>query len=103
MRKYHSIMAQEPEKPAKNSIAALLDAFVVYCSEHKAPSTVRWFEDYLQDFIDYLKAHGHSPATMRSSKLTPRIVRGWADQRGQSGCMNAESFHREGESNSVGY
>lgn len=84
LRKYHAIMAQAPEKPSSGSIAALLDAFVIYCAEHKSPSTVRWYENYLQDFLDYLKANGHSPATLNPVKLTPRIVRSWADQRGKA-------------------
>jgi hypothetical protein len=40
-------MAQAPEKPSSGSVAALLDAFVVYSAEHKAPATVRWYEDYI--------------------------------------------------------
>jgi site-specific recombinase XerD len=62
----------------------LLDAFVVYCSEEKAPRTVRWYEDYLQDFLDYLKTKGHGPATLPPGDITPKLVRAWADARGKA-------------------
>lgn len=81
-RKYNTLMAERPVKPSASSIATLLDAFVVYSEEHKAASTARWYENYLQDFIDYLKANSHRPATMSPARLTPRIVRVWADERG---------------------
>jgi integrase len=84
LRRYHTIMSEAPEKPSSGSIAALLDAFVVYCAEYKSPSTLRWYEDYLQDFLDYLKSNGHAPGSLAPSRLTPRLVRAWADQRGRA-------------------
>jgi integrase len=82
LQRYHALMAEAPEQPSAGSVAALLDAFVVYCCEHKAPRTVRWYEDYLQDFLDYLKSSGHSPATLPTLHITPKLVRAWIDQRG---------------------
>ena len=82
LRHFHALMAQAPEKASAGSIAALLDAFVVYSAEHKAASTVRWYEDYLQDFLNYLKATGHSPGSLPPGRLTPKLVRAWVDDRG---------------------
>jgi integrase len=84
LRQFHSLMAQTPEKASTGSIAALLDAFLVYSAEHKAESTVRWYTDYLQDFINYLKAAGHSPGSLPPGRLTPKLVRSWVDDRGKA-------------------
>lgn len=80
---FHRLMLQQPAKPSSSSIAALLDAFVVFSAENKAPATAKWYEDYLQEFLDHLTAQGHAPATMPPSRLTPRIVRAWADRPGR--------------------
>jgi integrase len=80
---FHRLMSQVPAKPSAESIAALLDAFVVFSAESKAATTAKWYETYLQDFLDYLTAHGHRPATLSPSRLTPRIVRAWADRPGK--------------------
>jgi site-specific recombinase XerD len=81
-RRFHALLAQAPERPGAGSIAALLDAFILYCEEHKAPKTVRWYTDYLQDFLNYLKAAGHAPGSMNPGKLTPKLVRAWVDAKG---------------------
>ena len=84
LRQFHALMARTPEKAATGSIAALLDAFLVYSAEHKAKSTVQWYQDYLQDFLNFLKAHSHSPGSLPPGRLTPKLVRAWVDERGRA-------------------
>lgn len=82
LQRFHALMASQPKKPTEGSLAALLDAFVVFSEDHKAASTARWYRGYLQDFIDYLRLKRYSPGSLPPEELTPRLVRAWADQRG---------------------
>src|SRR3989304_3510022 len=78
---FYRLMSQVPPKQALDSLAVHLDSFVVYSEEYKATKTVRWYRDYLQDFLDWLKSQGYSPATMHPIRVTPKLVRAWANER----------------------
>jgi len=77
-RKFHELMAERPAASASGSVAELLDAFILYSEETKAPSTVGWYTDYFQDFLDFLPHPGRSLPT----EIKPKTVRDWVDSRG---------------------
>jgi integrase len=79
--RFHELLAKRPTKASPNSVAAILDEFVVYVENHKTAATARWYKDYLQDFLTYLKDHAHSPISMPASGLRPLHVRKWLDDR----------------------
>ena len=68
-------MVKPPEKVSAGTMAEMLDAFVEFSEGTKAPSTARWYSDYLQDFLNYVKAEGHAPGTLPAD-LTPIYVPG---------------------------
>lgn len=84
LRQFHALMAKAPEKPGSGSVAAMLDAFLVFSGEHKAEATVDWYQGYLQDFLDYLKTTRRSPGAMSPEKVKPRLIREWVDERGKA-------------------
>ncbi len=79
--RYYELMASQPKNATDGSVASLLDAFISDCRKSKEPKTTKWYQDYLQDLLDFLVPKGYAPQTMRASKLTPKIVRQWVDAR----------------------
>jgi integrase len=80
-RRYHSMMAQKPAQASRGSVAKLLDDFIIFCEDNRATSTARWYRDFLQDFLNHLKAQGYAPLTMPASDLRPLHVRAWTNTR----------------------
>jgi hypothetical protein len=69
-------------------VAEVLDEFLGWLADQpdKAPRTVRWYEKYLQSFLDSLPDQG-----LLADALAPRHVRDWlkfggADRRTRRGC-----------------
>ncbi|QEG35917.1 tyrosine-type recombinase/integrase [Bythopirellula goksoeyrii] len=81
-QRFHELMASEPKTVTDGSVASLLDAFISDCRKTKAPKTIQWYRNYLQDFLDFLVPKGYSPQSLPASRMTPKIVRQWVDHRG---------------------
>ena len=51
-RRYYQLMTQpRPTKVAADSVLGVIDAFLEWCSKHRAPDTYRWYHDRLQEFV----------------------------------------------------
>ncbi|MEM6434760.1 MAG: tyrosine-type recombinase/integrase [Cyanobacteria bacterium P01_D01_bin.115] len=80
-QRFYDLKAADPGQVPDSSVIALLDAFLQVCEESKAAATLRWYTDYLQDLVDYLKSQRINPSALPAEKLTPRHVRGWINKR----------------------
>ncbi len=74
-RLFHLLMADPPEKKLSgDSVAAILDDFLVWCYENRAQSTAERYEVFLQSFVkDYGK--------IAVSSLHPGHVTDWAGRK----------------------
>ncbi|MEW4569551.1 tyrosine-type recombinase/integrase [Tautonia sp. JC769] len=83
-RLYHELMARPPEEraappaPAADApptlAVAILDAFLEWCKQHKAPRTYAWYRENIQRFVDRI------PATLAVAELKPyHVTRAMAD------------------------
>lgn len=84
LRKFHEIKSRRPAEVSTGSIDAILDKFLTYCKEDKKPTTWRWYRDYLQDFLDYLRSRNVNSTTFPVNDLKVKTVRGWVDERGKA-------------------
>jgi integrase len=82
-REYHRVMLERgredllpapAEEPAVPAAAEVLDEFLGWLKDQpdKAPRTVRWYQNYLQSFLESLPDQA-----IRVTKLAPRHVRDW--------------------------
>lgn len=76
-RRFHQLLSEKPAAATAGSVASLLDSFIIHCEETKSPKTVRWYTDYLQDFLDFLPY----PERAIPSDIRPKDVRSWVDSR----------------------
>lgn len=75
-RKYHEMMARPTAPPppvAADSVAVILDRFLDWVKEHRAPDTFQWYEYRLQKFLDFI------PKGLLVSELKPFHVQEWID------------------------
>jgi integrase len=69
MRRYHELMGRT--KAAAQPVAS--DAFLDWCSKHKAGRTYNWYRDYLESFARTL------PIGLTIARLKPFHVQQWVD------------------------
>ena len=75
-RQYHQLMAQpRPKQVAADSVLGLIDAFLDWCSKHRAPDTYRWYHDRLQEFARRIEP------TLTVAQFRPYHVQQWVDAR----------------------
>jgi integrase len=75
-RRYHQLMAQpRPQAVAADSVLGTIDAFLDWCSKHRAPDTYRWYRDRLQEFASSIDM------TLTVGQLRPYHVQRWIDGR----------------------
>ena len=48
-RKYHELMAVQPEPPSATQLVVILDKFLGWVQVHR-PSSYRWYKDYIESF-----------------------------------------------------
>ncbi len=87
-RKFHRLMSEEPGVARPNlptstglTVAEVVDKFLDWCQNHRAPRTYEWYFDHLQSFIDFLVA----PDEMPVPSLAPYHVSEWADRHASWG------------------
>ncbi len=73
-QEYYRLMQQSPERRevSGKSMAAIIDAFLEFCSKNRAPDTYRWYRDLLQKFISVHK-------DLRVDDIRPFHVQRWVD------------------------
>ncbi len=75
-RRYHQFMSQpQPKYVAADSVLGVVDAYLEWCSKHRAPDTYRWYRDRLQEFAR------HIDPTLSVAQLRPFHVQQWIDAR----------------------
>ena len=79
---FHELLASQPKATSDGSVASLLAEYITHCGKTKAPKTTKWYQDYLQYFLDFLVPKGYSPQSLPATKMTPKIVRQWVNHRG---------------------
>lgn len=75
-RRYHELMARRREAPVPirgESVVAILDAFLGWCSKHRAHRSYLWYRDYLQSFVSSI------PDGLVIAELKPIHVQRWVD------------------------
>ena len=76
-RRFHEIMAQEqlpePPPPAQTAVF-LIDIFLEWTKQHRAPETYDWYQKRLQSFI-----HSLPDKEMATDQLRPFHVQQWVD------------------------
>jgi integrase len=84
LKRYHEIMAEGGrDKPANSAtspngpaVADILDKFLNWTLNNKAPRTFEWYQDHLQAFLNHLG----TKASMPVSELRPFHVIEWLDK-----------------------
>jgi integrase len=72
-RRYHQLM-QAP-KPVESKLAVgVIDGFLDWTKDHRAPRTFDWYEDHLQSFVDSLP-----DKRIKTNELRPFHVHQWID------------------------
>jgi integrase len=71
--RYHELM-HAPTPVASTLVAGVIDGFLEWTKEHRAPRTFEWYLDFLQSFISSLP-----DKEMRTDDLRPFHVHQWAD------------------------
>lgn len=51
---FHKLMAEE-KKPVTRGLASVLDDFLAWCYENRAPRTADRYKDFCQDFLDHVR------------------------------------------------
>jgi hypothetical protein len=75
-RRYHQLMTQpQARKVAADSVLGVIDAFLDWCSKHRAAHTYRWYRDRLQEFAATI-----DPG-LTVGCLRPYHVQQWIDAR----------------------
>jgi integrase len=75
-RRYHQLMSQpQPKYVAADSVLGVVDAYLEWCSKHRAPDTYRWYRYRLQEFAR------HIDPTLTVAQLRPFHVQQWIDAR----------------------
>src|SRR4051794_19738306 len=69
-RAFHSEHAKG-EKPSALTVAWLVDEYLEFVQKHRAPTTYRWYKEYLSGFI------ARVGAKLRAECLTPTMVHDW--------------------------
>lgn len=69
---FHKLMAAEVKPTSKLTVAELLDRFLTWTSENRAPRTFDWYKDHLQHFLDSLKNQN-----MPAEQVKPHHVNDW--------------------------
>jgi len=79
-RRFHEIMATQTP-PEKNSsqlsvhlAVELIDLFLQWTAQHRAPRTYDWYKEHLQNFIDSLP-----DKRIKTENLRPFHIQQWAD------------------------
>jgi integrase len=76
-RRYYQLMTQpRATKVAVDSVLGVIDAFLEWCSKHRAEDTYRWYRDRLQEFVQTI-----DPA-LTVGQLRPFHIQQWIDARG---------------------
>lgn len=74
MRRYHALMAAPKRKQvASDSVLAVVDDFLEWTRENRAPRTFDWYRDRCQGFVETI------PADLAVSELRPFYVQKWVD------------------------
>lgn len=73
------LVKQPPKKAGGESLAAVLDDFLHFTEENRAPKTYQGYRDFLQSFGDHLKSNGIQPRTLPAVQLAPRYVTEWCN------------------------
>jgi integrase len=68
-------MANPEEPVSSESVAAVIDLFLDWTQAHREPETYKWYQKYLQSFLDSLK-----PKTLLVAKLKAHHVESWVDR-----------------------
>lgn len=72
-RRYHLLM-QAPKPVASTLVVGIIDGFLDWTQEHRAPRTFDWYKDHLQSFIDSLV-----DKQIKTADLKPYHVQQWVD------------------------
>jgi integrase len=75
-RRYHQLMAQpQAKRVAADSVLGVIDAYLEWCSKHRAPDTYRWYRDRLQEFARQIEPN------LTVAQFRPFHVQQWIDAR----------------------
>src|SRR4030042_5434080 len=70
--RFHELMSRCPSPVARgDEIAVLLDLFLDWTKQHRAPRTYDWYRERLQWFLDSI------PKSLRATQLKPYHVQEW--------------------------
>lgn len=69
---FHDLMASEVKPMSRITVAELLDRFLTWTSENRAPRTLDWYKAHLQHFLDSLKNQN-----MLAENVKPFHVNEW--------------------------
>ena len=73
-RRYHELMARPASrKVSGDSVLGLIDAFLEWCKQNRAPDTYEWYRFRLQLFVKTI------PADLSTTQLRPFHVQEWID------------------------
>jgi len=73
MQKFHELMAEPRHRAPTDSVVAILDAFVAWSYENRAPTTAKSYQLRCQSFADQFGDY-------RARELDARCVAEWLDQ-----------------------
>jgi integrase len=76
MRRYHELMGRPKavtQPVAADAVLGVLEAFLDWCSKHKAGRTYDWYRDYLRSFARTI------PPGLTVARLKPFHVQQWLD------------------------
>jgi integrase len=72
-RRYHQLM-QAPKPVASTLAAGVIEGFLDWTEQHRAPRTYDWYYDHVQSFVDSLP-----DKQMKTDELKPFHVEQWVD------------------------
>lgn len=80
--RFHALMLERPREPTKSNTvtaAEVMDSFLVWTKENRAPRTFDWYMEKLQSFLDSLAGQ-----QIAASKIAPHHVESWVTGNGWS-------------------
>lgn len=89
-KQFHKLKAQDALAPADISVAAMLDAFLVWTQANRAEETFKWYHKHIQAFIDSLSNQSLPASAIKPHHVTEWVKPSWSASY-QRGAMVAVS------------
>ncbi len=73
-RRFHELLSKPiPVNVPTNSVIAIIDAFLEWTKNHRAPRTYDWYLERTQSFVNFI------PSSLTISQLKPFHIQQWVD------------------------